>query len=152
MALELTSPAFAMGEAIPKAHGGDGADRSPPLCWTGPPRGTVTFALVVEDPDAPEKTWVHWLAWNIPGQVRSLDVGVAPEGTVPQGTNDFGRRGYGGPKPPRGRGAHRYRFLLFALDRELDLAAGASRAELEARMEGHVLDRAALVGRYWRTS
>lgn len=146
--LELTSPAFSAGGALPRRHTAEGEDLSPPLRWTGAPPGTGSFALLVEDPDAPERTWVHWLVWNVPSELRELP--EAAKG-YPTGRNDFGRLGWGGPKPPRGEGAHRYVFRLFALDAPLDLPAGATREQLEGRMHGHVLAQAALTGKAWRS-
>lgn len=151
MSLTLSSPAFPLGGTIPAAHTGAGADASPPLAWSGAPEGTRAFALVVDDPDAPGRTWVHWLAWDIPGGAQALPAGVPPtEPGFVQGRNDFGRVGYGGPMPPKGQGAHRYFFRLYALDRRLDLPAGATRLELEAAMRGRVLDRAECMGKYHR--
>lgn len=149
MALDLTSPAFQSGEPIPARHTADGADVSPPLAWRGAPRGTRSFALVVEDPDAPAKVWLHWLAWNIPSEARGVPEAVGPD-AFPQGLNDFGRRGWGGPRPPRGEGAHRYVFRLCALDALLDLPRDASRESLAGRMHGHVLAEATLTGKAWR--
>lgn len=146
--LELTSPAFSAGRALPRRHTAEGDDLSPPLRWSGAPAGTGSFALLVEDPDAPGGAFVHWLVWNLPSEVREL-----PEGARgwPTGLNGFGRTGWSGPRPPRGEGAHRYVFRLFALDALLDLAPGATREGLEGRMHGHVLAQAALTGKAWRS-
>ncbi|HJQ84210.1 MAG TPA: YbhB/YbcL family Raf kinase inhibitor-like protein [Candidatus Binatia bacterium] len=154
MAFELKSPAFAAGKAIPQKHGCDGADVSPPLAWTAAPAGTKSFALVCADPDAPAGTWVHWVIWNLPPTVAGLPEGV-PSGPTRddgsrQGINDFEKIGWGGPCPPPGRGAHRYFFKLQALDAVLPLAPGATKAALEKAMEGHVIGRAELIGRYER--
>jgi hypothetical protein len=153
MAFELESSAFAAGATIPKKHTCDGPDLSPPLSWKDPPKGAAAFALVCDDPDAPVGTWVHWVLWNVPGSARQLAEGVPTTPTLPdgarQGTNDFKRAGYGGPCPPRGA-PHRYFFRLYALDTTLGLAAGASRQALLAAMEGHVVGRAELMGRYGR--
>jgi Raf kinase inhibitor-like YbhB/YbcL family protein len=145
--MELTSPAFESGTPIPKRFTCEGANVSPPLAWTAVPEGTRSFALVVDDPDAPGKTWLHWTAWDIPGDARRLAEGEAPRA---QGTNDFRKTEYGGPCPPRGHGAHRYFFRLYALDRPLTLPSGATRHELEKAMEGHVLGKAELMGKFWR--
>lgn len=149
----LSTPAFADGSRIPKRHTADGADASPPLTWKAPPEGTVSFALVVEDPDAPKGLFVHWLAWNLPKDTRELPEGYStkpqqPDG-VRQGRNGFGNIGYGGPSPPPGA-AHRYVFRLFALDTKLELQAGAERRDLDRAIEGHILGEARLIGTYRR--
>ncbi|GBD36386.1 Putative lipoprotein LppC [bacterium HR36] len=153
MPMVLTSPAFAQGGTIPKEHTADGPDHSPPLSWTDAPAGTQSFALVCEDPDAPRGLWVHWVIFNIPGNVRSLPGGVPKYDHLPdgsrQGRNDFGRIGYGGPSPPRGK-PHRYFFRLYALDTLLGLPAGATRDMLLKAMHGHILDQAELMGTYGR--
>src|SRR5262245_28348362 len=117
--MRLTSPAFTDGNPIPRQHTGDGADSSPALAWDDVPAGTGAFALVCDDPDAPRGTWVHWVLYNLPADARDLPQGVPATPTLPsgarQGKNDFGRIGYGGPAPPRGK-AHRYFFRLVALD------------------------------------
>ncbi|MBM4391173.1 MAG: YbhB/YbcL family Raf kinase inhibitor-like protein [Deltaproteobacteria bacterium] len=146
---ELSSTAFTQGATIPARHGCTGDDLSPPLAWTAPPDGTASFALVVDDPDAPRRTWQHWLVWNIPPTSRQLGEALGADQHV-QGTNDFKKVGYGGPCPPPGHGAHRYFFRLYALDVMLGLPAGASRAELDAAMKGHVLASAELMGKSWR--
>jgi Raf kinase inhibitor-like YbhB/YbcL family protein len=153
MALELTSSAFQEGQPIPRQYTGDGKDLSPALKWTEPPAATKSFALICDDPDAPRKTWVHWVLFNIPAETRELNEGVPTQETLAggarQGKNDFGKLGYGGPAPPRGK-PHRYFFRLYALDTVLDLAAGASKADLVKAMEGHLLGEAALMGTYSR--
>jgi hypothetical protein len=143
----LTSSAFANGEAIPSRYTCEGENLSPPLRWSGTPDGTRSLALVVDDPDAPVGTFTHWLAWGIDPEAGGLAEGQpAPA----EGRNDFRVIGYGGPCPPPGHGPHRYFFKLYALDSDLALPAGASRAELERALEGHVLARAELVGIYER--
>jgi len=153
MALELTSSAFQEGQPIPRQHTGDGKDVSPALKWTDPPAGTKSFALICDDPDAPRKTWVHWVLFNLSAESRELGEGVPAQETLPgparQGKNDFGKIGYGGPAPPRGK-PHRYYFKLYALDTVLDLPAGASKADLVKAMEGHILGEAQLMGTYAR--
>ena len=149
MALQLSSPAFAAGETIPSRHAGDGADASVPLSIRGAPEGTRSFALVVTDPDAPGGLFVHWLVWNIPPETKALPAGAAAEQFL-QGENDYGRIGWGGPQPPRGDGAHRYVFRLFALDTLLAVKPGARREALEAAMHAHVIESAQLTGKYWR--
>jgi Raf kinase inhibitor-like YbhB/YbcL family protein len=153
MGLTLTSTAFKEGGDIPGAHTCDGADRSPALAWSEPPPGTKALALICDDPDAPAGTWVHWVLYDLPADARGLPEGVLAERTLAsgakQGTNDFGRIGYGGPCPPRGP-AHRYLFKLYALDSPAPLAPGARKAQVEASIKGHVLGEAKLMGRYRR--
>lgn len=153
--LEITSAAFSDGGPIPRGHTCDGADLSPPLGWTGVPESTKSFALIVDDPDAPGGTWVHWVLYGLPASVTSLPSGVPTEPeiaqpvTAKQGLNDFGRSGYGGPCPPEGP-AHRYFFQLYALDADVDVPPGAAKGVLLRAMKGHVLEEARLVGRYGR--
>jgi Raf kinase inhibitor-like YbhB/YbcL family protein len=144
--LDFTSTAFQDGQAIPVQYSCDGADQPPPLAWGEPPAGTKSFALVVDDPDAPSGTFRHWGAYNIPVSARSLEAGAFDEAV-----NDFGKTGYGGPCPPKGHGPHHYRFKLFALDADsLDLGAGAKVADVEQQAERHALGRAELTGLYER--
>jgi Raf kinase inhibitor-like YbhB/YbcL family protein len=153
MKLELSGTAFGEGETIPKRFTGDGENVSPPLRWSDPPQGTKSFALIADDPDAPRGTWVHWVLFNLPADRRDLPEGMPAQGELEggarQGKNDFGKIGYGGPAPPPGK-PHRYFFKLYALDTPLDLAAGATRGQLEAAMKGHVLAEGQLMGRYGR--
>jgi Raf kinase inhibitor-like YbhB/YbcL family protein len=153
MTLALSSKVFAQGQAIPAHCTGDGRDVSPSLEWRDPPQGTVSFALICDDPDAPRGTFTHWLLFNLPAQVKELAEGVPAEATLPngaaQGKNDFGKSGYGGPAPPPGK-PHRYYFKLFALERRLDLKPGSTKAQLQKAMEGHILAEAALMGIYGR--
>jgi Raf kinase inhibitor-like YbhB/YbcL family protein len=143
--LDLTSTVFQNGQAIPAQYSCDGADQPPPLAWGEPPAGTKSFALVVDDPDAPNSTFRHWGAYNIPASARSL------AGSFDVAVNDFGKPGYGGPCPPKGHGPHHYHFKLFALDADrLDLAAGAKVVEVEQQAERHALGRAELIGLYER--
>lgn len=145
--LSITSPAFPHHGMIPKMYTCDGTDVSPPLSIGNVPEKTKSLALIVDDPDAPMGTWVHWVVWNI-----GAGTGEIPENTVPpgafQGTNDFGKQRYGGPCPPSG--THRYFFKLYALDAPLDLKAGATKIQLEEEMSGHLLGKAELVGLYRR--
>ena len=154
MTLTLESSAFADGEEIPRKHTCEGADVSPVLSWSGAPKGTRSYALVVDDPDAPDPaapkmTWVHWVLYDIPADARGLREGVSPD-ALPRGTregkNDWKRTGYGGPCPPIGR--HRYFHKLYALDRVLPDLGTPTKAELEAAMRGHVLEQAELMGTY----
>jgi Raf kinase inhibitor-like YbhB/YbcL family protein len=153
MAFELQSPAFAPGGEIPATYTCDGRDRSPALRWTVPPPNTKGFALIVDDPDAPVGTWVHWVLYRISATVLELPEGVPAEDSVSgigaQGVNDFKKVGYGGPCPPRGP-AHRYFFKLYALDAELTLPPRKTKADLLKAIEGHVLGQAELMGRYKR--
>jgi Raf kinase inhibitor-like YbhB/YbcL family protein len=153
MTLELTSSAFQEGKPIPKLYAGDGKDISPPLQWTDPPAGTKSFALIADDPDAPRGTWVHWVVFNLPPETRSLDEGFPKKETLAngakQGTTDFGSVGYGGPAPPKGK-PHRYFFKLYALDDMVKLPAGATKADLERAMKGHILAEGQLMGTYQR--
>jgi Raf kinase inhibitor-like YbhB/YbcL family protein len=146
-ALTLTSPAFAQGEEIPPRYTNDGEDISPPLVIAGAPQGTAAFALIMDDPDAPGSTWVHWVVWSIPAGTREIATGKLPEGAV-EGRNSWGRNGYGGPAPPSG--THRYFFKLFALDVVPDLPTRAGAAALRRAIEGHVLATAELMGMYRR--
>jgi Raf kinase inhibitor-like YbhB/YbcL family protein len=151
MAFKLTVAGFGEGETIPKQHTCEGKDLSPALQWEGAPAGTQSFALIMDDPDAPVGTWNHWLLWNIPAGATSLPAGYRPGGTGGDGTNDFGKTGYGGPCPPRGHGPHRYFFRLYALDTaELKAPARAKRNELDRALKGHVLAEAQYMGRYER--
>jgi len=155
MEFTLTSSAFAEGAVIPIAHACDGANRSPALAWTGAPAGTATFALIVDDPDAPAGTWVHWVLLDIPATLSALSENVSkadvPKGLggAVHGENTTRETGYEGPCPPPGP-AHRYFFKLYALDKKLGLKAGATRRDVERAMETHVLATAQLMGRYSR--
>ena len=153
MSIELTSTVFQPETTIPKKHTGDGADRSPPLAWSEPPAGTKSLALICDDPDAPRGTWVHWVLFNLPGQTRQLEEGVPTTETLgsgaKQGKNDFGKVGYGGPAPPKGK-PHRYFFTLYALDVAVDLPPGATKAQLMDAIKGHILAQGQLVGNYGR--
>lgn len=152
MAMELTSTAFMEGASIPKKYTCDGKNVSPPLLWRGAPDGTLSFALIADDPDAPAGTWVHWVIYQIPPEKNGLQEEISArrklENGMIQGENDFGRVGYGGPCPPGG--THRYFFKLYALDTGLDLQPGATKQELLNAMEGHILEETKLVGRYSR--
>jgi hypothetical protein len=150
--MQLKSLAFDIGSTIPFKYTCDGDNVAPPLAWDMPPDGTSSFTLIVEDPDAPNQTFTHWLVYDLPANIRHLPEGVANQPRLPgggvQGKNDFGQLGYGGPCPPSG--THRYFFKLHALDQLLALAPGASKAEVIAAMEGHILEAVELMGRYAR--
>ncbi|MER3424119.1 MAG: YbhB/YbcL family Raf kinase inhibitor-like protein [Nitrospiraceae bacterium] len=150
--MKLMSSAFQQGKMIPQQYTCDGSDISPPLTWSDPPQGTQSFALIADDPDAPRGTWVHWVVWNIPATVRSLEESVPRQESLAtgakQGMTDFKKIGYGGPCPPSG--THRYFFKLYALDAMLNLPTGTTKAELEKAMQGHILGQAELMGTYQR--
>jgi Raf kinase inhibitor-like YbhB/YbcL family protein len=151
--LQLKSPDFAAGEKIPKQFTCEGADISPALAWNDPPSGTKSFALIVDDPDAPVGDWVHWVLYNLPPNLRSLPQNLpkteqSADGSR-QGLNDFKKIGYGGPCPPAGK-PHRYFFRLYALDTKLNLNSTASKKELESAMQGHILAQGEYMGRYAR--
>ncbi len=152
MAFELTSTAFGNADPIPTKYTCDGQDVSPPLQWKDPPEGTQSFALINDDPDAPGGTWVHWVLYNLPGSTLSLPEAVPSDADHPDGgrhgRNSWGRSDYGGPCPPGG--THRYFFKLYALDAELDLAAGASKEDVLGAMEGHILASTETMGVYSR--
>jgi len=153
MAFTISSTAFAPNGSIPSRYTCDGVDTSPPLEWSGTPNGTRSFALIVDDPDAPDpakplRVYVHWVLLNIPATTSKLAENAAktglPQGAV-QGSNDWGKKTYGGPCPPIGR--HRYFFKLYALDTVLDLK-NPNKPQLEAAMKGHILGQAELIGTY----
>ena len=151
MGFALTSPAFANGANIPAAYTCEGVNHSPALAWSGAPPGTKSFVLIVDDPDAPSGTFTHWVLYDVPANTSSLAEAPAHKTAGKQGRNDFGKTGYGGPCPPRGHGAHRYFFRLFALAlASLSLADGSARAEVERAMKGHVLGQAEWRGLYER--
>lgn len=154
MSLNLTSGSFSQGGEIPREHTCQGRDRSPALAWSGAPARTRTFALIVDDPDAPDPkaprmTYVHWVLYDLPAATQGLAEGIASAG-LPRGTqeglNDWKRQGYGGPCPPIGR--HRYFFKLYALDVELGARGALTKPQLLQAMEGHVLAQAELMGTY----
>jgi Raf kinase inhibitor-like YbhB/YbcL family protein len=151
--IKLTSAAFKDGEPIPRAYTCDGVNISPPLEWSGVPKSAKTIAIVCDDPDAPGGTWVHWVLYNLPadniGLVENLPATETLKAGGFQGKNDFGKIGYGGPCPPSGT-THRYFFRIYALDSELPLKAGATKAELMKAMEGHVVMQGQLMGTYRR--
>jgi len=146
MEMIITSPAFNEGEPIPVQFSCDGDDFSPELVWSGIPEGTASLALIMDDPDAPVGTWVHWVLFNLPADSTGLSEGVT--GLGEDGQNSWNQTGYGGPCPPGG--THRYFFKLYALDISLDLEVGATVQSLESAMEGHILDQAELIGTFTR--
>jgi Raf kinase inhibitor-like YbhB/YbcL family protein len=137
--------------SIPVKYTCTGSNHSPALTWSDPPQGTKSFALIMDDPDAPGGVWNHWLLWNIPPTISGLGENAHLPSPARSGTNDFGRTGYGGPCPPKGHGPHRYFFRLFALNVEtIGLSAAARRAELDRIMAPHILARAEYMGRFER--
>jgi hypothetical protein len=151
--LELRTTAFRPGSTIPTQYTCSGANISPAVSWTQPPVGTQSFVLIMDDPDAPSRTWVHWVVYNLLPSARQLPEHVPPGEAVAgggeQGVNDFPLPGYGGPCPPPGK-PHRYFFRLYALDTILALHASARRREVDAAMKGHILAQAELMGTFGR--
>jgi len=145
--LSIASPAFLPDGTIPSKYTCDGDDVNPPLSIGNVPEKTRSLALIVDDPDAPVGTWVHWVVWNIRAGTREIPENSVPPGAL-QGTNDFRKQEYGGPCPPSG--THRYFFKLYALDAPLTAQAGATKARIEEAMKEHVLAQAELVGLYRR--
>jgi Raf kinase inhibitor-like YbhB/YbcL family protein len=145
MAFTLTSPAFGEGASIPARFTCEGEDVPPPLRTSDPPDRTASYAVIMDDPDAPRGTFTHWLAYDIPAEGSELETAGAR--TFP---NDFGRQGYGGPCPPPGHGPHRYFFRLYALDVPSLGVRGCGRGALEAALKPHTLGEASLMGRYER--
>ena len=151
--MQLSSTAFTEGAAIPAQHTCDAKNVSPPLKWSGVPAGTKSLALIVDDPDAPGGTWVHWVLYDLPAAATELAEDVPKSqyvaGGAKQGLNDFRHLGYGGPCPPHGK-PHRYFFKLYALDAVLDLKPGLTKKDLESAMGKHILAQAQLMGTYQR--
>ena len=154
MSIKITSTAFQAGGSIPSKYTCEDRDLSPPLAWSGAPPGTKSFALIVDDPDAPDpakpqRVYVHWVVYNLPAATVALAENASkkglPKGAV-QGKNDWGKAEYGGPCPPIGR--HRYFFKLYALDTELTGLSSPTKGDLERVMKGHVLDSGELIGNY----
>jgi len=143
--MTVTSPAFSGGGEIPAKFTCNGQGSSPELRISGTPPGAKSLVLIADDPDAPGGVFTHWLVWNIDPQTTRLGENSVPAGAL-EGTNDFSKRSYGPPCPPSG--THRYIFKIFALDRPLELKAGARRADVDAAMRGHVLTQGELIGRY----
>jgi len=149
--LQLTSTSFEADSAIPAKYSCDGTDVSPALAWTEPPAGTQSFVLIVDDPDAPTKTVIHWLLYDLPAGTRALPEGVPIKAKLPdgsrQGKNDHGKVGYSGPCPPQGA-AHHYFFKLYALDYHTGLKPKAAVADVEKAIKGHILGQSELIGRF----
>jgi hypothetical protein len=151
--MQLTSTAFTEGQPIPADYTCEGKNVSPPLQWSGAPASTKSLALIVDDPDAPVGTWVHWVLYNLPAGANQLPENASrtpsATGSAAQGLNDFKRSGYSGPCPPPGK-PHRYFFKLYALDIELQLKRDPTKKDVEKAMQGHILAEGRLVGTYQR--
>lgn len=150
--ISIMADTFKDGEAIPVEYTCDGKDISPALSWNRVPEDAKSIALIMDDPDAPRGTFVHWVIFNIPTNVMKLEKGISKnkmlgDGSL-QGTNDFRKIGYGGPCPPSG--THRYYFRIYALDTKLDLPSGATRIQVDDAMKGHIITKGELMGRYRR--
>lgn len=152
MTFKITSPEFRDGQPLPRRFTCDGMDISPPLNWEDAPAGTISFTLVVNDPDAPTGDWVHWLLFNIPAETHQLAEGIPAEKFLPdgalQGRNSWHQVRYGGPCPPSG--IHHYYFKLYALDCKLKIEGGVERQEIIYGMQGHILAQTQLMGIYSR--
>ncbi|MCH8004436.1 MAG: YbhB/YbcL family Raf kinase inhibitor-like protein [Nanoarchaeota archaeon] len=144
--MKLTSPAFEHNQGIPSEYTCDGPNVLPELNIEDIPENAKSLALIMDDPDAPAGTWVHWVVWNIPVDTKTIAKGTEPQGI--QGTTSFGKPGYGGPCPPFG--THRYFFKLHALDTTLDLKEGSTKEDLEQAMDGHMIEKTELMGTYKR--
>jgi Raf kinase inhibitor-like YbhB/YbcL family protein len=151
--ISISAEGFKDGTTIPDVYTCKGKDISPSLSWKGIPAGTKSIALIMDDPDAPGGTFVHWVLYNVPAQIQKLPEGMShdkilSDGSM-QGMTDFGRTGYGGPCPPPGK-PHRYYFKIYALDSRIELSPGASKKQLENAMAGHILAKGEIVGIYKR--
>jgi len=153
MGFEIFTTAFPREQSIPEKFTCKGPDVSPALRWTGAPSGTQSYALVMDDPDAPAGVWVHWVVWNIPPSVTEFMENVPKDAELKDGTrqgkNSFGKTGYNGPCPPPGQ-THRYYFRVYALNAMLDLKPGATAAALELAVKKHLLDRTEIMGKFSR--
>jgi Raf kinase inhibitor-like YbhB/YbcL family protein len=146
MAFTVTSPAFADGQPVPKEFTCDGNDTPPAMTVSDPPQGTKSFAVIMDDPDAPKGTFTHWLAYDMLADGSALR---ATSGKTLE--NDFGRKGYGGPCPPPGHGPHRYNFTIYAIDVPALDVSGGSRNDLKAALKDHTLAKTRFMGQYERT-
>jgi Raf kinase inhibitor-like YbhB/YbcL family protein len=147
MVIQIRSTAFEEGDTIPRIYTCDDQNISPPLSWSGVPQGSISLVLIMDDPDAPSGTFDHWVLFNLPPDLTGLSEDNHGVGT--EGKNSFGRVGYGGPCPPRGSN-HRYFIKLYALDADVVLKAGATKAQLENAMQGHILSQGQIMARYGR--
>lgn len=148
----LSSNSFDNEGFVPKEYSCEGQDFSPHFKWENIPTGTVSFALTCIDPDAPMGDWIHWIAWNIPADWDALQKNIDPndQSQIVQGTNSWGRTGYGGPCPPVGHGPHRYYFTIYALDTKLSLESTSRLEDLVSAMKGHILGKGEIMGKYER--
>ena len=154
LTVTVTSTSFQSGGEIARKFTCDGEDLSPQISWNGAPAGTQAFVLIADDPDAPAGTWTHWVVYDVPASSTSLNEGLPkleqlPDGSK-QGRNDFRKVGYNGPCPPAGK-PHRYFFKVYALNRKLNIKAGAARSEVEKAMSGHVQAEGEYMGTYQRS-
>ncbi len=147
--MNLTSTAFENNINIPSTYTCDGKNINPPLAWSGAPNSTQSFALIVDDPDAPSGDWAHWILWNMPPTTTSIPERFLPTSPMVEGTTSFSDAAYGGPCPPSG--THRYYFKLYALNTTLTLQSTATKEDLVQAMQGHIIDQAELIGLYLRT-
>jgi Raf kinase inhibitor-like YbhB/YbcL family protein len=147
--MNISSAAFGHKQPIPKKYTCEGENANPPLAFSGQPQGTVSLALIVNDPDAPSGTYTHWLVYNMPASASSIGENSLPPGSL-QGVSSAGHMRYDGPCPPSGN--HRYVFKLYALNVALEIGAGASRQTVESAMRGHILGRAELIGMYQKAN
>lgn len=151
MAFNITTPAFEQGASIPEVHSCKGDDTSPLLRWDAEPKGTETFALIMEDPDAPGGTFTHWMIYNLPDDCHELEKVIPIEKHLENGAiqakNDFGKIGYGGPCPPEGE-EHRYFFKIFALNRQIPRESINSREDFLEAIDGYILDEAEYMGKF----
>ncbi len=147
MKMKISSPVFDSNGQIPKKYTCDGSDVNPPLTFENIPSEAKSLALIVDDPDAPRGTWVHWVLWNIDPKVQGIRENTLPKGAL-QGVNDFRKHEYGGPCPPSG--THRYFFKIYALNTSLTLGANTTKADLEGAMKGHIIAQAEIIGLYKR--
>jgi Raf kinase inhibitor-like YbhB/YbcL family protein len=154
--IELSTPAFKNGKSIPEKFSCEGEDISPKLKWSKVPEKTKSFVLIVDDPDAPEITWVHWVLFDLPASARSLPRNITPDNladdypNAKHGTNNFDQLKYGGPCPPKGHGKHTYHFRLYAVDKKLELEEGVTKAKVRRAMKGHIVGIGTLKGTYER--
>jgi hypothetical protein len=147
IAMKLTSPAFTQNNFIPAKYTCDGENINPTLLINDVPPKAQSLALIMDDPDAPMGTWVHWLVWNIDPKIKEIAENSVPADAI-EGLTSFGKTGYGGPCPPSG--THRYFFKLYALDKKIDLTSKSKKDDLEKTIQGHIIDQAELVGLYRR--
>ena len=155
MAFKITSPDFTEAGRIPEKFTCEGEDLSPELNWEGSPEGTLSYVLIVEDPDAPRGTFIHWVVYDLPAAFHKMHMGMGNDPDladgIKHGVSDFGNEAYGGPCPPRSHGTHRYFFILRALDvKTLGIGEGAKKSDVERAMKGHVLAETRLMGTFSR--